>query len=96
MILYIYTRRQQTLYNLQKYDEAEEKVFDISENFGSFVNWTARSFIVLSDVYVAKDNVFQAKETLKSVIDNYPKDDNESEEIIRMAQEKLDVLENVE
>lgn len=84
------------LYNLQKYDEAEEKVFDISENFGSFVNWTARSFIVLSDVYVAKDNVFQAKETLKSVIDNYPKDDNESEEIIRMAQEKLDVLENVE
>ena len=29
------------------------------------------SFIVLSDIYVAKGNVFQAKATLHSIIDNY-------------------------
>ena len=29
-------------------------------------------FVTLSDVYVAKVNVFQAKETLKSIIENYP------------------------
>lgn len=77
------------LYNNKQYDEAEEKVFFASDKFGNYINWTARSFIVLSDVYVAKDNIFQAKETLKSVIENYPKDDENHEEIIKYAQEKL-------
>lgn len=82
------------LYHTQKYDEAEEKIFYLSDNYNSFITWTARSFIVLSDVYVAKDNVFQAKETLRSVVENYPKDAEMSTEIIKMAQEKLNILEN--
>ena len=53
-----------------QYDEAENKVFDISDKFSSHEYWVAKSFILLSDVYVAKDNLFQAKETLRSVIDN--------------------------
>ena len=80
------------LYNLQKYDEAEEKVFEVSDNYSNHIHWTARSFIVLSDVYVAKDNDFQAKETLKSVIDKYPKDEANYNNIVKVAQEKLDVI----
>ena len=49
------------LYNTQRYDDAEEKVFFVSDKFSNYINWTARSFIILSDVYVAKDNIFQAK-----------------------------------
>ena len=82
------------LYNMQQYDDAEEKVFFVSDKFSNYVEWTARSFIVLSDVYVAKDNIFQAKETLKSVIENYPDDDANYEEIVSMAQEKLEVINN--
>ena len=82
------------LYNMQQYDDAEEKVFFVSDKFSNYVEWTARSFIVLSDVYVAKDNIFQAKETLKSVIENYPEDDANYEEIVSMAQEKLEVINN--
>ena len=54
--------------------------------------WTARSFIILSDVYVAKDNDFQAKETLKSVIENYPHDEMNHSGIVNEAQEKLNVI----
>lgn len=82
------------LYNLKKYDEAEEKVFFVSDKFSNYINWTASSFIVLSDVYVAKDNIFQAKETLKSVIENYPEDDANYEKIVGMAQDKLDTINN--
>lgn len=82
------------LYNTQRYDEAEEKVFFLSDKFSNYINWTARSFIILSDVYVAKDNIFQAKETLKSVIENYPEDESDYTEVIDLAQEKLNDIEN--
>ena len=81
------------LYKTQRYDEAEEKAFFVSEKFGNFINWTARSFIVLSDIYVAKENIFQAKETLKSVIENYPDDEANYQEIVGLAQEKLNLIE---
>lgn len=59
-------------WKLGKLDDTEEKVFYISDNFGAYSYYVAMSFVTLSDVYVAKDNVFQAKETLKSIVDNYP------------------------
>ena len=43
------------------------------------------------DVYVAKDNVFQAKETLKSIIENYP-----GGEPKELAQQKLAAIEKEE
>ena len=57
-------------FKMDKLDEAETKVFHISDQFSSHEYWVAKSFILLADVYVAKDNVFQARETLRSVIDN--------------------------
>ena len=51
-------------------DETENKVFDISDKFSSHEYWVAKSFILLADVYVQEENNFQAKETLRSVIDN--------------------------
>lgn len=76
---------------LNKYDEVENKVFDMSDNFGAYDFWVAKSFIALADVYVAKENYFQAKETLRSVIDNYKGDDLKSE-----ARKKLAEVERIE
>lgn len=53
-----------------KLDDTESRVFAISEQFSSHEYWVAKSFILLADVYVAKENFFQAKETLRSVVDN--------------------------
>ncbi len=71
---------------LKKYDEAESKVFNISDNFSAYDYWVAKSFIALADVYVAKENYFQAKETLRSVIDNYKGNDLKQEARAKLAE----------
>ncbi len=71
---------------LGQYDEAENKVFDISNNFSKYDYWVAKSFIALADVYVAKENYFQAKETLRSVIDNYKGSDLKQEARSKLAE----------
>ena len=57
-------------FKLNNLDDAESRVFNISDHFGSHEYWVAKSFILLADVYVAKENYFQAKETLRSVVEN--------------------------
>ena len=71
---------------LKQYDEAENKVFGISDNFSAYDYWVAKSFIALADVYVAKENYFQAKETLRSVIDNYKGNDLKQEARAKLAE----------
>jgi tetratricopeptide (TPR) repeat protein len=78
-------------WKLANLDETEESVFYISDNFSNYSYYVAMSFVTLADVYVAKDNVFQAKETLKSIIDNYP-----GGEPKELAQRKLAEIENNE
>ena len=71
---------------MKQYDEAENKVFHIADNFSNHDYWVAKSFIALADVYVAKDNYFQAKETLRSVIDNYKGNDLKQEARAKLAE----------
>ena len=71
---------------LKKYDKAENKVFDIADNFSKYDYWVAKSFIALADVYVAKENYFQAKETLRSVIDNYKGNDLKQEARAKLSE----------
>ncbi|MBT8195462.1 MAG: tetratricopeptide repeat protein [Bacteroidia bacterium] len=78
------------------YDEAENNVFKAIEQDPSYDYWVAKSFLLLSDVYVQKDNIFQAKHTLKSVIENYESSPNDPEDIQVIAMQKLDVLQQAE
>ena len=71
---------------MKQYDEAENKIFNIADNFSKYDYWVAKSFIALADVYVAKENYFQAKETLRSVIDNYKGDDLKQEARAKLAE----------
>jgi len=52
-------------------DKAESEVFSFAEQNTPHNYWLAKSFILLSDIYSKKDDFFQAKATLQSVIDGY-------------------------
>ncbi len=78
----------QILYDNNKFDETEKSLLALSDKYSSYDYWVAKGFILLSDVYVKKGNVFQAKETLKSIIDNYEGND----ELVVTAREKLSRL----
>lgn len=76
-------------YSTGKYAEAENNVFELSENYTSHDYWVAKGFLLLSDVYLAMGNEFQAKETLKSIIANY-----KGPQLGEIAAQKLAELEN--
>ncbi|MGM0407413.1 MAG: tetratricopeptide repeat protein [Bacteroidota bacterium] len=85
-------------FNDEQYDLAEHEIFDFASQNTSQEYWLAKAFILLSDVYIAKDDQFQAKHTLKSIIDNYnPEADDDIVEIAKgkynqiIENEKLDI-----
>jgi predicted negative regulator of RcsB-dependent stress response len=57
----------------------EQTVADASSDY-----WLAYSFILWADVYYARGNNLQAKQTLQSIIDNYDGDD-----LVAVARQKL-------
>lgn len=72
------------LYHDSKYEEAENQTFALINEYASFDYWVARGFILLSDIYVGMNNFFQAKQTLQSIIDNYPGEDLRSEAAMKL------------
>lgn len=73
-------------------DQAEAWCFRVIKETASQEYWTVKAFLLLADVYLLKDDVFQAKATLRSIIDNYEKEDELKEE----ARAKLDQLQILE
>jgi TolA-binding protein len=57
-------------YNQLKYTESEASIFKLINDYPSQEFWKVKAFMLLSDVYVAKKDYFQAKATLQSIMDN--------------------------
>jgi TolA-binding protein len=74
-----------------KLKEAEEEVFDFAAKNTPHQYWMAKSFILLSDIYAARNDTFQAIHTLQSVIEGY---DVPDDGIIELAVNKKQALEN--
>lgn len=64
------------------YEKAESEVFSFAEKNTPHQYWMAKEFILLAQIYVKKNDLFQAKVTLQSVIDGYT---NSSDGIIDAA-----------
>lgn len=69
-----------------KFDAAEKEIYDFVKKNTPHQFWLAKSFLLLADIYIAKNNNFQAKATLQSIIDNYK---NTEDGILNDAQNKL-------
>jgi len=67
-------------------EKAEKEIFDFVAKNTPHQVWLAKSFIILADIYIEKNDNFQAKHTLQSIIDNYG---NKEDGIITIAEEKL-------
>ncbi|MEA3504217.1 MAG: tetratricopeptide repeat protein, partial [Bacteroidota bacterium] len=78
-------------YQNENFDAAEKIIFEISEEFAAYDYWLAKSFILLSDVYVKTKNLFQAKQTLQSIIENYS-----GKELLDIAIMKKQKIEKIE
>lgn len=68
-------------YNLNQLNNAEKEVLDFAKKGTPHQYWLARSFVVLSDVYIQKGDDFQAKQYLLSLQKNYTVNDDVQEMI---------------
>lgn len=76
-------------YAQNKWDEAEKEINNFIEMNSPHHYWLAESFLLLSDVFLKKNDEFQAKYTLQSIVDNYG---SKEDGIFERAQKKLNVL----
>ncbi len=74
----------------QNLSSSEKEIMDFIDKGTSHQYWLAKSFILLSDIYVARKDDFQAKHTLKSLIENYPA---ENDGILTDARRRLSEME---
>jgi TolA-binding protein len=79
-------------FNMDALDSAEALVFLLVETYQSQSYWLGKSLLLLSDIYMNRGDLFQAKATLQSILDNYTKDDD----VKALAMEKLQTVEELE
>ena len=75
-------------YKQKEYTKSIEALIQLNNNFNPYEAWVGKSYLLIADNYVALDDVFQAKGTLRSVIENFP-----LESVRADAQRKLERLE---
>lgn len=80
------------LYNDSAYAEAKEEIFDFINKGSAQQYWLAKVFILLSDIYLVEDDLFQAKQYLLSIKDNYKQEDD----ILTLVDERLTFILNKE
>ena len=74
-------------YDLKNYKKAETGIFELANRYPAYEYWKAKSFILLADIYTINGNIFQAKQTLQSIIDNY-----EETDLTDIASQKLNKI----
>jgi len=74
-------------YEQGQYKQSNETLYDLNNRFGNYGYWLGRSFLLITDNYIGLDEIFQARATLKSIIENAPE-----QEIVAEAKQKLAML----
>lgn len=69
----------------------KETLLSLKRDFEAYEEWVGKAFLLLADNYLATKETFQAKGTLKSLIDNFPRPD-----IKALAAERLKAIEKAE
>ena len=73
------------LFEQDQYQKSIEACYRVADETPSEDDWVAKSFILIADNYLEMGELFQAKATLESVIDNYTGND---ESILEEAKRK--------
>jgi TolA-binding protein len=81
----------QIYFKKEEYEVARTEIFDFVQQNSSEEYWKAKSYLLLADVYKAMGDKFQAKHTLKSIIDNY-EPVSEDDDVIATAKKMYDQL----
>jgi TolA-binding protein len=72
------------LHQQKEYKQSNETLISLNSDFAEYQEWVGKAYLLLADNYVAMENVFQAKATLQSLIENFP-----SQQVKEASRKKL-------
>jgi len=75
----------------ENYDVAIDHILELKDKYANNDYYVAKGFILLADVMVKTGDLFQAKATLQSIIDNY-----QGDELKKVAEQKLKEINELE
>lgn len=78
------------LYENNQLKDAEKEIMDFIDKNSPHQFWLAKSFILLSDIYLKNGDEFQAKHTLMSITENYT---DQTDGILATTRQKLQQIE---
>lgn len=79
-------------YKEGKKQESEDQCNTANEANAAYPFWIAKSLLLLSDIYVDRSDLFNARAALEAIIENFPND----KELITIAHDKLKIVEQLE
>ncbi|MEQ8574035.1 MAG: tetratricopeptide repeat protein, partial [Fulvivirga sp.] len=59
-------------YNTKEYQKSIEALIALNNNFNAYTEWVGKGYMLLAEDYLALGDIFQAKGTLKSIVENFP------------------------
>ncbi|MBL6449981.1 tetratricopeptide repeat protein [Fulvivirga sp. 29W222] len=62
----------QIFYQSKQYQQSIEALIELNSSFNVYEEWVGKAYLLLADNYAALGDFFQAKGTLKSIIENFP------------------------
>lgn len=62
----------QILYTQNQYKQSYETLLSLTEDFSAYDEWVGKAYLLMADNFMAMDQVFQARATLQSLVDNFP------------------------
>lgn len=83
----------QAYYNMNNLPKSEEEIMSFTKLTTQHQYWLAKSLILLVDIHIKKNDLFQAKQYLLSLQNNYKKDDDIKILVVQKLQQ-IDVLES--
>jgi tetratricopeptide (TPR) repeat protein len=74
-------------YLMKEYDNSIKTCQELSNDFSDYEIWYEKAFLLIADNYIAKNDIFMANATLKSIIEN-----SSNPETIELAKNKLKTI----
>ena len=75
-------------YRQKNYKQSLETLFALNKKFGNFESWRDKGFLLIAEDYASLNEIFQAKSTLQSIIENA--DDKATVDIARKRLAELE------
>jgi len=84
------------LYLNAEYDPSLDRLFDMNAKFGSYQDVMDRSFLIIAKNYISKEELFQAKATLRSIIQHASNEViiKESQQLLEGIEQNIDVTDS--